>query len=134
VAKGVSARLSPAEARKFGLVVGAAFVVLGAVVWWRSGTAVGRVLTGIGGALILTGLVVPNALVPVNRAWMTLALVLSKVTTPIFLGLVYFGIITPIGLIRRVLGHDTVKPRPTGAGFWVPRTAGPEKPDMKRQF
>jgi hypothetical protein len=134
MAEGVSARLSPREARKFGLVVGAAFLVLGALVWWRSGSVVGQVLAGIGGALILLGLVVPSALIPVHRVWMALALVLSKVTTPIFLALVYFGVITPTGLIRRMLGRDNVRSRTKGASFWVPRTAGREQPGMKHQF
>ena len=134
MAEGVSARLSSAEARRFGLVVGAAFLVLGAAAWWRGRTLVGQVLMGIGGALILFGLMLPRALVPVHRAWMGLALVISKVTTPIFLGIIYFGTITPTGVIRRLFGRDSVRSRTRGASFWVQRTSGREQPDMKHQF
>jgi hypothetical protein len=43
-------------------------------------------------------------------------------------------IIAPIGFVRRVLGHDALKARQTGDGFWVPRNSGPERSDMKHQF
>lgn len=134
MAEGISARLSPQEARRFGLVVGAAFLVLGALVWWRGRPVTSQVFWGLGAALILFGIILPRALVPMHRAWMGLALAISKVTTPIFLGAVYFVIITPIGLVRRVLGHDALKARQTGDGFWVPRNSGPERSDMKHQF
>ena len=65
---------------------------------------------------------------------MGLALVISQVTTPILLGIIYFGIITPIGLIRRMLGRDAVRPTGQRSSFWVPRKAGREQPEMKHQF
>jgi hypothetical protein len=134
VAERISARLSPKEARRFGLVVGAAFLGLGALVWWRGRHVTSQVFWGLGAALILFGIILPSALVPVHRAWMGLALAISKVTTPIFLGALYFVIITPIGLVRRTLGHHALKARQTGDGFWVPRNSGPERSDMKHQF
>jgi saxitoxin biosynthesis operon SxtJ-like protein len=134
VAEGISARLSPGEARRFGLVVGAAFLVLGALLWWRGRLMTSQVFWGVGAALILFGIILPRALVPVHRAWMGLALAISKVTTPVFLGAIYFLVITPIGLVRRVFGHDALKSKQTGNSFWVPRSSGPEPSDMKHQF
>ena len=133
MAKGISARLSREEARRFGLVVGAAFLALGLLVWWRGRPLGTQVFGVIGAALILSGLVLPDSLRPVHRAWMGLALGISKVTTPIFLGLIYFGVITPIGLVRRVFGHDAVGSRRTGNSSWVPREAG-QQSGMKHQF
>ena len=134
MAEGIPARLTPGEARRFGLVVGAAFLVLAALVWWRGRPLTSQVFGALGAALILFGIILPRALVPVHRAWMGLALAISKVTTPIFLGAVYFLIITPIGLLRRVFGRDALKAKQTGEGFWVPRNTGPEPSDMKHQF
>jgi hypothetical protein len=134
MAERISARLSPGEARRFGLVVGAAFLMLGVIVWWRDRPLAGQVLGGIGGALIVVGIILPTALVPVHRAWMGLAILISKVTTPILLGIIYFGIITPTGLIRRMLGHDAVRSKATRSTFWVPRKAGREQPEMTHQF
>jgi saxitoxin biosynthesis operon SxtJ-like protein len=134
VAEGISARLSRGEARRFGLVVGAAFLVLGALAWWRTRPLTGQVFGVLGIALILFGMALPHALRPVHRAWMGLAVAMSKVTTPLFLGCVYFGIITPIGLVRRLFGHDTVKSQSAGDSCWVPRNSGREQSDMKHQF
>ena len=133
MAKGISARLTREEARRFGLVVGAAFLALGLLVWWRGRPLAGPVFGAIGAALILSGIVVPEALRPVHRAWMGMALAISRVTTPIILAIMYFGIITPIGLVRRVFGHDALKSRRTDNSSWVPRKAG-QQSEMKHQF
>jgi saxitoxin biosynthesis operon SxtJ-like protein len=134
MAEGISARLTPREARRFGLVVGAAFLVLGALVWWRGRPVTIQVFWALGAALILFGIILPRALVPVHRAWMGLALAISKVTTPVFLGAVYFVVITPIGLLRRMFGKDALKPKQIGESCWVPRSSGPEPSDMTHQF
>jgi hypothetical protein len=60
----------------------------------------------LGGILVFAGLVIPAALRSVYRGWMRLGMILNKVTTPIIMGLVFFLMITPIGLIRRLLASD----------------------------
>ncbi|HKG93327.1 MAG TPA: hypothetical protein VKA84_15580, partial [Gemmatimonadaceae bacterium] len=90
---GIPARLSTdarAEGRKFGLQVGAAFLVLAGIAYWRNKHTVSTILASLGAVLILGGLVAPAAMAPVNRAWMKMAAAIAKVTQPIFLGLVYF--------------------------------------------
>jgi hypothetical protein len=132
MAGGISARLSRAEARKFGLVVGAAFLVIGAILSLRGRPLPGQICGGVGGTLILTGLIAPLALRPVYRAWMEMALVISRVTTPIILGIMYFGVIMPIGLVRRMLGHNSMRRQPTADGSWVIREKG--QSDLTHQF
>jgi Saxitoxin biosynthesis operon protein SxtJ len=131
---GIPARLTRAEARRFGFVVGAAFLALGAVSRWRGHSIASAVLWVIGGALVGAGLLLPGSLGPVYRAWMRLALVLSRVTTPVFMGLIYFGLFTPVGLVRRWLGRDALH-RPPRDSFWVDRPPGPgRRSDLQRQF
>ncbi|HEX7336967.1 MAG TPA: SxtJ family membrane protein [Gemmatimonadales bacterium] len=135
MAAGIPARLSRADARRFGLVVGAAFGLLGALVWWRGHPLVASGLAGLGAALIAGGIVRPTALAPIYQAWMGLALVISRFTTPLLLGAVYFLAITPIGLVRRVAGQNPMRARAAGNSFWVDREprARP-RTDMERQF
>lgn len=84
---------------------------------------------------MVAGALVPTLLGPVNRAWMGLAHLLSKVTTPIFMGVVYFLVLTPIGLVMRLLGKNPMVHPPQGAGFWFEREAAkPEPSRMERQF
>lgn len=137
MASGIPARLRAAEGRKFGFTVGGAFLALALLLWWRGKfVPVQVVFTALGALLGLAALAVPTALGPVNKAWMGLAHLISRVTTPIFLGIVYFLVMTPIGLLRRALGHNSMvhKPGPSGA-FWAPREAElRSRVDMERQF
>jgi hypothetical protein len=132
LAERVPARLSPAEGRKFGLTVGAAFAVLAGITWWRDHELLLRAFAGISGALILAGLVVPARLGPVFRAWMGLALLISRVTTPIFLAIVYFLVIAPVGLLMRLLGRNPLRHEPEGGSLWLSRPK--ERGTMSNQF
>lgn len=132
---GISARLSPTEGRKFGLLVGGAFLAFGGVSWWRGHTTAPKILWALGLALVVAGLLVPGRLGPVYRGWMALAKALSRVTTPIFMGIVYFVVLTPLGLLRRLFVGNSLVRKPQGAGYWVPRDpAQRQRRDMERQF
>jgi hypothetical protein len=111
--------------------VGGAFVGLGALLWWR-GHPIAMAIAGVLGImLLLGGLLIPGSLGPVYRAWMGLAL--SKVTTPIFLGVVYFVVFMPVGMVRRALGHRALDRTAVAGSFWLPREE-PRRSDLKRQF
>jgi saxitoxin biosynthesis operon SxtJ-like protein len=131
---GIPARLTPAEGRKFGLTVGAAFLAIAVIIWWRGKHATYPYFGGLGALLVLAGLLIPGKLGPVYRAWMGLAHLLSRITTPIFMGVVYFLVITPIGLLMRLVGRKPLVHPSHGSGFW--HDAGPQREaaQMKRQF
>jgi hypothetical protein len=134
MARSISARLTTAEGRKFGLVVGGAFLLLGALLWWRAHTEAALIAAVLGAALVLGGLALPAHLGPIYRAWMGLALALSKVTTPLFMGFIYFLVLTPSGLIARFLGHrPLVRSRHTGS-YWLSRPAETRRGEMDHQF
>ena len=52
------------------------------------------------------GLIAPMSLRLVHRYWMRFALLISKVTTPIILGIVFFLVVMPVGLIIRIFSRD----------------------------
>jgi hypothetical protein len=64
------------------------------------------------GVFAVWGLLAPDTLRPVYRVWMRFGLLLNKVTTPLVLGVVFFLLILPVGLVRRALGKDSI---PKGA-------------------
>jgi len=137
VANRIPARLSKpaftaAEGRKFGLTVGIAFVVLALLAWWRGHEVTRLVLGSLGLVLLLAGLTVPARLGPVFRAWMGLAHALSKVTTPVFMGLVYFIVIAPVGILMRAFGRNPVRREPVGDSYWNARTS--PRGDLNHQF
>ena len=131
---GIPARLSPAQGRKFGLLVGGVFLLIGGLSRWRGHDTAPFVLWSLGGALVLGGAFIPSLLGPVYRGWMGLAHILSKVTTPIFMGVVYFVVLAPVGLFRRMFGRNSLV-RARGATFWITRPPGPaRRGDLNRQF
>jgi hypothetical protein len=135
VAETIRARLTPREGRKFGLTVGAAFLVLAAISRWRGHDTAPWIMGGIGILLVAAGAVLPGRLSPVYRGWMRLGLALSKVTTPIFMALIYFVVLTPTGLLLRLLGRNPLKVREVGGSFWVSRSPRADEADsLTRQF
>lgn len=127
--------MSPAEGRKFAFPVGTAFLVLAGIVWWRGHHSVATAFAGVGGGLLVAGLLVPGKLGPVYRGWMRFALLISKVTTPIVMGITYFLVIAPTGIVMRLLGKNPIVRKPQDGSFWVPRPdGGKRKSDLQRQF
>ena len=133
MAPAIPARLTPAEGRKFGFTVGAAFLVLAGLLWWRE-KAAAPVFGGIGILLTLAAILVPVHLGPVQRAWMGLAHFISKFTTPIFMGVVYFVVLTPIGLLKRAFGSNPMSNKAEGGSYWVVRGDDVTQRSMERQF
>jgi hypothetical protein len=133
LATGIPTRLSAREGRKFGLTVGIAFAVLGVVAWWRGREPLAIAFVALGGLLILAGLVVPGRLGPVQRGWMALAHAISRVTTPVFMGIVYFVVLLPIGATMRLFGHNALTTHHRGDSVWVARGEN-RRSDLKRQF
>ncbi len=135
MATGIPARLTRQEGRKFGSTVGAAFLALSGLLWWRGRHSAAFVFMALGGALVLAGLVAPARLGPIYRAWMGFAHVLSRVTTPVFMGIVYFLVLTPTSWLMRLFGRNPIR-RPLSEGsFWVRKPAGDgQRGRMEHQF
>ena len=89
--------------------------------WREASVLFSRTLLGIGGVLLMLGFVYPRALVWPNRIWMRFAEALSYVMTRVILGIVFFLVLTPIGLVRRMTGWDPLgRRRAPGESYWVP--------------
>ncbi len=135
MARRVPAGLEAQEGRKFGLTVGTAFVLFGGIALWRGREFPAQVLWGIGGLLILGAALLPARLKPVERAWMAMALQVSRVTTPILMGIVYFLVLTPIALLMRSTKGNPLVHRTDATGYWFSKEEGQDaKSDMRRQF
>ncbi len=131
---GIPARLTAAAGRKFGLTVGIAFLVLASLLhFWRHREVTAVVFGSLGALLVLAALLVPTRLGPLERAWMGLAKAISKVTTPVFMAVVFFIVVTPIGLLMRLLGRRALVHPEQDGGFWAAPASGGHS-DMQRQF
>ena len=109
---------TPRDLRGFALSVGGALVGLGA----------------LGVALVTAGLVAPARLGRVYGAWMSVALAMSKVTTPLFMTVVYLAVLTPLGLAMRLARRRPLARTRDAASYWVDRPPGARRSDLRRQF
>ena len=115
-------RRSFRQEREFGLIVGAVFSALG--LWWlyrgKFATAA-SILTVVGSALILFGIVVPRVLAGPRKVWMKIAEGMAYVSSRVILALIFFLVLTPIGLIKRAMGWDPLHRRAASRdSFWLP--------------
>jgi protein-S-isoprenylcysteine O-methyltransferase Ste14 len=127
---------TPSELRKFGLLVGAVFAVIGLWLWWRHRAAFPWFLGG-GSLLLLLGAFLPRVLHPIYLVWMSVAIVLGFIVSHVLLGLLFFFVITPVGLLARMAGKDFLSRKldPKSSSYWIRRpTAQRPKTDYESQF
>ena len=120
--------------RGFGFVV--ATVLAGFGVWPVLGGGPPRwTLLALAGASALVAIARPRWLARPNSAWMALGRLLHRVTSPIVIAVIYFGVITPTGLVMRALGKDPLRLRrdPDAETYWLPRAPSEDR-SMERQF
>jgi Saxitoxin biosynthesis operon protein SxtJ len=125
----------PKQLRSFGLLVGGIFglIALWPLVWRQEPPRAWALALAV--ALIVPALVAPRILAPAYRLWMKLAEVLAWINTRILLGVVFYGMVTPIGLVMRMLKRDPMRRQlePLGDSYRLrctPRAAT----HMLRQF
>jgi hypothetical protein len=102
-------RPSENELRSFGVLVGSVFGVIGVwpLLFWGGDVRVWGI--ALGGALILLGGLSPRVLAPVHKVWMQIGYILGWINTRVLLGLVFYGLITPMGLVFRLMGKDVMR-------------------------
>lgn len=122
--------------RGFGMVFAGVFALAGAWPVARGGDP--RLWAfAAAAAFLLAALVWPAVLRPLNRVWFRLGMVLHRVTNPVVLGLLFFGVIAPTGLVMRLFGRTPLALRidRDARSYWIARDPpGPDPSTMSRQF
>lgn len=123
------------ELRQFGLMIGSVLIVIGLwplvfrgdpLRWWA---------VAPGAVLILLGSALPLVLRPIHAGWMWIGHVLGWINTRILLGIVFYGLVTPIGLIFQLIGKNTMQTAYAKEGQTYRVVRAPRPPShMKYQF
>lgn len=85
----------------------------------------------------VVALAMPFILAPANRIWAKFGLLLHAIVSPVALGILFYGVVTPTGMLMRLLGKDSLCLRfdPSAQTYWIVRTPpGPDAESLKRQF
>lgn len=125
--------------RSFGWLVGAVLFGIATAVLWRKGwapTTAVYVLGGMGALLVVLGTLTPILLKPLYRVWMALAVVMGFVMTRVILTLVYFFVLTPIGLLLRLFGKDLLdrKLDPEAPSYWKKKDYPDDSPARLEKY
>lgn len=96
------------DLRQFGLIVGGIFSVIGLwpMVFRNEPLRLWSLI--LGGTLVVLGVAVPKSLKQVHRGWMKVGHILAAINTRIILGVIYYGLITPMGVVMRLMGKDSM--------------------------
>lgn len=124
------------ELRKFGITVGIVLGLLGGSFLWRTKDYYFYFFI-LSTAFLFFALVLPALLKPIQKIWMTLAILIGWLVTRVILGVLFYLIITPIGLLARLFGKDFLDTKfdKDADSYWILRKALRfDKRNYEKQF
>ena len=82
---------------------------------------------------LILGLLNSKILAPLNKIWFKFGILLGRIVSPLIMGIIFFLVVTPVGLIMRLLGKDVLNLKYNkNKSYWIKKN-GPES-KMKNQF
>jgi hypothetical protein len=121
--------------RSFGGVMGVACLLFSGIGFWTH-SAYWPIWAGAAAAFGSAALVWPSLLSPLNRVWFWFGLALHKIVNPVVMGVLFFGVIMPIGMLMRLTGK-----RPLSCEFeagkstyWAQRGSALQPGSMTKQY
>jgi len=121
--------------RKFGFFFTFLFLVVAGYFYIRSSITVAYIFTVTALIFSLVTILKANFLLPLNKLWMRFGLLLGMIVSPIVLGLIFFGLFTPIAFLMRLSKRDELRlnfiERNT---YWIKRDTPIQRESFKNQF
>ena len=122
--------------RFFGLTFFVVFLVIALLPLLKHGS-VRLPALGISMGFLAVSLMRPSLLGPLNRIWLKFGALLHSITSPIILGVMFYLVITPMGLFMRLIGKDLLRLKfdPKSPSYWIKRDPpGPDGKSLNQQF
>ncbi len=118
--------------RSFGIVFFIVFLLIALYPLSYSGEI--RIWSAIISLIFLVlGLLNSKILTPLNKLWFRFGIFLSKIISPLIMGIIFFLVVTPIGLIMRIFGKDVLNLKYNkNQSYWIEKNS--QKSRMKNQF
>ena len=128
-------KTSNKDIRSFGITIGIILFIISAILFYYDKSS-HQIIAYIGGGFIGLGIIIPILLKPIYILWMTFAVILGWIMTRVVLGVVFYFILTPIGLMTRLLGEDFLSLKKSDSNsYWNTRDESAElNQDYEKQF
>ncbi len=121
--------------KKFGYFFSAIFLITAIYFLYTSSKTVGYVMVVIALFFFITTLIKAKLLLPLNKLWMQFGLLLGMIISPIVLGIIFFGLLTPYGVIMRIMGRDELRLKIIKTNSnWKLRSIKLPQTNFKQQF
>tara|TARA_Y100000591_G_C21664480_1_gene609568 strand:+ start:201 stop:587 length:387 start_codon:yes stop_codon:yes gene_type:complete len=118
--------------RSFGLVFFIVFILIGIYpILHQESLRIWSIIIAV--LFLILGLFNSKILTPLNRIWFKFGIVLGKIVSPVIMGIIFFLVVTPIGLIMKILGKDLLNLKfNKNKSYWIKKNDLKSK--MKNQF
>lgn len=121
--------------RKFGLFFTLVFVLVTVYFYAQSKTNLSYIFGGLGGVIFIITALNAELLLPLNKLWMKLGVLIGSVVSPVVLAIIYFGLFTPVGILTRLGGRDELRLKMNkDSSYWIQRNAAEKSGSFKNQF
>ena len=121
--------------RKFGFFFTFVFAVIGAYFFYSEIMIWANAFIIAAMTFLVVTLVKSDALLPLNKLWMRFGRLLGMIVSPIVLGMLFFGLFTPIAVLMRLSGRDEMRLRfSRKASHWITRSEPIKSESFKHQF
>ncbi len=122
--------------KKFGFFFSAVFLVVSLYFYFEGNVVITYVFSISSLLFFMATLIKSDVLAPLNSLWMRFGVLLGMIVSPFVLGLIFFGLFTPLSICMRILGRDELhlkfKPQ---RSHWITRDSQTIEPDtFKQQF
>ena len=121
--------------RKFGFFFTFVFAIAAIYFHYSANVTWTNVFIAAALLFLLVTLIKSDALLPLNQLWMRFGFLLGMIVSPIVLGIIFFGLFTPIAMLMRLSGRDELRLKFTEkASHWILRGEAIKSEAFKQQF
>ena len=121
--------------RKFGFFFTTVFLIASFYSYYVNSELIFYTLSTIGGIFLIVTIINADTLLPLNKLWMKFGILLGMIISPIIMGIIFFGIFTPIAILMRLTGRDELRLRfIRKKSHWTHRKKTKEFDTFKKQF
>ena len=123
--------IKPKDNITFGILFFIVFLIIG-LYPLKNGLNIRFWSLGLSFIFLIITFIRPNLFTPLNKLWIQFGILLGKVISPIVMGLVFFFVVTPIGILVRLFKKDVMGLKKKETSYWINREDKVQS--MRKQF
>lgn len=121
--------------RKFGFFFAVIFGLAASYFYADASISLANSMALASAVFLCITIVKPNVLLPLNKLWMKFGVLLGMIVSPIVLGIIFFGLFTPISVLMRMSGRDELRLKLNNKpSYWISRSTPIKSESFKQQF